>query len=287
MEAFVNEANKSGKVKLDFYHSETVYKAREALTAFEKGTIDIMINLTSNLGGTWPIMCGISLPFLAKDGPALADKLKMGTPLRQFIDEQLATKHGVYMLASGEAWLAQLWMARKPVSKPEDMKGLKIRGAGTTEGKVLVSLGASPVSITSGELYEAFQRGTIDGGIFMPGTVDARALHEVLKYCTLAGFTGYGQSMYLKKSKWEALPKDVRDILTQAAKKYEADLPKLIVKVHDGEYWPKIKQAGIKIIEPSPQELAALKAASKPAYDWFKELVGAELGGKFIELAAK
>ena len=73
-------------------------------------------------------------------------------------------------------------LCNKPVATIDDMQGLKVRTFGSVLPKVFDELGAIPVNTTSGEIYEAMQRGTVDCAYFSRIAHLIFKIHEVSKY---------------------------------------------------------------------------------------------------------
>ncbi len=168
----------------------------------------------------------------------------------------------------------------------EDMKGLTIRVGGENEARAVKSLGGSPVFMPSGEIYEALQRGTIDGVVCYAGTIGGRSLQEVVKYCTKVPIGAYGYSIFIKKSTYDSLPEDVRTLLYVAAVKYDYNHLEKVEAVEENEYWSKLfAEAGMEVIEPPKEVLAEFQEKCKPVWSEWANEIGAELGNQFIELA--
>ena len=286
--AFVDRVNElgKGKVKLTYYHSGKLLKAKELIPGLERGTVDMIFQTSSYTTGAWPIMLGTALPFLFKDCFEMYEKIKMGAPLRKLIDRVMEEKYGIKVIAMGAIPLEHIWTGKgvKGVRKPEDIKGLKVRAAGRTESRTIKLFGGSPVRLPSAEVYEALRRGTIDAAMFYCGTVGGRALYEVISACTRANFGAYSVDIYMKKDRWDELPDDIKSVIIEAAKEYEEAEPTHATKVHNEEYWPKVKEHGIEIIELTDEEIEAFKKASKPIYEWFKGEVGEDVGREFLKI---
>ncbi len=287
MSAFIDDVNEvgQGKVELDFYHSGTLLKVKELIPGLEAGAVDIIFLTTSHCTGSWPIIGCEALPFLCKTDYDLERLFKMESPTYNFINEVMVEKHGIMFLANGLLPLEYIW-TNKPVEKPSDIKGLKLRVGGEIEGKTVQTLGGSPVFMPSAELYEAFQRGTVDGAICYAGTIGGRSLQDVVKYCTKVPIGAYGYSLWIKKDTWDSLPQDVRDIIYMAIVKYDYFFLDRAKAVHGEEYWPLFLEAGMEVIEPSPEVVSEFRTKCKPVWDeWAKE-IGPD-GAKFLELATK
>jgi len=288
-ELFVEDINVAGegKVKAEFYHSEKLLKVAELIPGLEAGTADMIFHTTSHTTGSWPIMGGPSLPFLFSSDKDIKIRLMIGQPLFNLMQKVMLEKHGVVFLAYGAIPSQYIWTSKKPVRKPEDLKGLIIRVGGEAEAEAIKALGASPVFMASGELYEALQRGTIDGIVAYPGTIGGRSLHEVLKYCTKIPISAYGRGIYIKKETWDKLPESVRRVILLAAYRYDYRHLEHGEEVFEREVWPKIKAKGVEIIEPTAEVINQFREICKPTWESWVKKVGEDIGRKFIELATK
>ena len=283
---FVNDVNKegAGRVQIKFYDSGTLLKVNELVPGLKNGTADIIFQTSSHTTGSWPVMGITSLPFLYKSAYDLQERFKIGSPLFKLVNKTLEKENGVEMLAFGAFPLEYLW-TNKPVKDLTNLKGLTIRVGGADEANAIKSLGGSPVTMGSGELYEALQRGTIDGAVCYPGTIAGRSLQEVVKYCYKLPIGAYGDCIFVEKSKWDSLPEDVRTLLSNEAIKYAYNYLENAEKVHNDESWPKFEKAGMKIIEPSEEVVEKDREKSKPTWDEWSKKIGTDLGDQLIKLA--
>ena len=285
---FVDDINKAGagEVTVEYHPSGTLLKVNGLIPGLISGVADIIFLTTSECTGSWPFIGGESLPFLFKNASDLQQKIQIGSPLFNLINKVLEKKHGIMMLSNGTLPLERLW-TRKPVRTPADLKGLSIRVGGKAEGEAIKALGGNPVTLTSAELYEALQRGTIDGVVCYPGTIYGRSLQEVLKYNTHIPIGAYGYAIWVKKSSWDSWPESVRKVIKEAAAKYDAGFLKNAEKVEKDQYWPIFEKAGLKTITPTPEAMAQFRSKVKPVWtEWAKSIGGGE-GQEFINLATQ
>jgi TRAP-type C4-dicarboxylate transport system substrate-binding protein len=280
---YVNEHGK-GKVRLEYFHSGTLLKAEELLPGLMQGTADMIFHTDSYIMGTLPILGIIELPFLYESMEDAYKKLRIGSPLYELINQELAKKN-LFMVATLPAISQYIWTKDKPVRKPEDLKGLRIRTAGRVEAMVIKALGAASTTIPTAELYEALKRGTVDGALCYWGTIPARGLQEVLKYYTKGYFAAYTEEIYMPLDKWNGLPPDIRKLLIEAGKLYEKQIFEYAVPVWDKETWPVIKKAGVKEIVLTKEERQEFKKRILPIWDWWKDQLPPGVGEKAIKLA--
>src|SRR5690606_17021155 len=124
----------------------------------------------SYIAGTHPILGAMELPYLYDSRDGYIENAKRGTPIFEKINEELA-KQNLYMLATTAGFIEHIWTVDKPIRSPEDLRGLRIRTPGLIESKFLEELGGSTTTLSSAELYEALERGTIDGLVAYVGTI--------------------------------------------------------------------------------------------------------------------
>ncbi|MDO8957976.1 MAG: TRAP transporter substrate-binding protein [Deltaproteobacteria bacterium] len=285
---FVDYVNKHGRgiVQIDFFHSGKLLQAKELMPGLLQGTADIIVDTDSYVMGTAPILGILELPFLYKDEFDFSKKTRIGTPLFNLINQELA-KQNLIILSSCASTPEHIWSVKKPIKRVEDLKGLRIRTAGRVEAEVIKALGAASTTLPSAEVYEALKRGTIDASLHYLGTVPGRSLQEVYKFVTLGYWASYGRQPYMRLDRWKALPQEIKDVLIAAGKAMEDEGFKTLVKVHNEKYWPLVRKAGIQIIEPAPEEAKRFKEACLPVWDWWKKQVPADVAAKAIELATK
>ena len=150
-----------GEVKIRLYSAGEVVSAFETFGAVQANTLQ--------LGGDVPFYwVGKNTAF----GPLGA--LPMGINQMDFIDwiyqgggfelyNEIYGKFGLvyfpYNVLPPESGIR----GKKKITNVQDYKGMKIRMAGQIQGKILKDLGAAPVMISATEIYQALERGMIDG----------------------------------------------------------------------------------------------------------------------------
>lgn len=165
------------------------------------------------------------------------------------------TNSGVIFLA-GHATTPYNILCSKPVASAEHLKGLKMRTAGGGLAREVEALGGVPVSLTSGEVYEALQRGQIDCVIAPKAWLLQYSLAEVVKFIydvPLGSIGGLGL-MTMNLDKWNGLGDAERLVILK-------ELPGMVARVvldgyvaDDKRGLDAAEKAGIEII-PAPQEL--------------------------------
>jgi TRAP-type C4-dicarboxylate transport system substrate-binding protein len=278
------EQESGDNLKFQMFHSETLLNADQLVTGLVQGVADVVFQTSSYVSSTYPVLGAYELPFVNDGVEQTQRALEVGGPLYDVINQELGKK-GLRLVGSMPTSVEWLWTMDKPIRKPEDMQGLRIRTAGEVEGETVKAMGGSPVSMSSSEVYQALQRGTIDGMMSYMGTVISRDLQEVLRYGTVGHFGDYSVDAYVRKDWFDDLDEQSQDAMLAGGRKYLADGTAHQLQVHEQDYLPRIKEAGLELFEPTGSELRAFEQAVQPVYEWWRGQVGSvQLADRAIEL---
>jgi C4-dicarboxylate-binding protein DctP len=161
----------------------------------------------------------------------------------------------------------------REIKTPADLKNLKFRvssSLGSVKGLLNMGKGTGMTveTISWGELYNALSRGVVDGCWDMwPSLIEERHA-EVMKYYTALDWMWDGNQIAVNKAKYDALPKDLQDAITRAAKEAEIHQYKLAkAAVKDMEARLK-KQANFKIYYPTEKEKDVFRQKAQALTIW-------------------
>src|ERR1700704_6262847 len=248
-----------GKVKVEVYPNSQLYKDNEELQALQLGAVQMLAPSLAKFGPLGVKEFEVfDLPFILPNKAALR-KVTDG-PLGQKLMGLLQPK-GMVGLAYWDNGFKDM-SANKPLKKPEDFRGLKMR---IQSSKVLDAemraLGASPQVMAFSEVYQALQTGVVDGTENPPSNFYTQKMHEVQKYLTLSNHHYLAYAVIVNKKFWDGLPADIRSALESAMKdatKYAND----IAKKENDDALEGVKKSGkTQIITLSADEKAAWKKA--------------------------
>lgn len=146
--------------------------------------------------------------------------------------KELYAPHNVYPIFCGTISPEAAGWFKFPIESLDQIKGLKFRAAGLG-GKVMEKVGASVTVLPGGELYQALERGVLDGTEFSLPTVDEQlGFYQVAKFYHLPGWhqPSTSQYLYVNMDAWNGLSSGQQAIIeiaceagvTQAIAKAEA-----------------------------------------------------------------
>ena len=274
------EQKSGGRITVDLYPNGVLGGDRQVIEAVQLGTIHMTIPAAAVLSGFEPKFQVLDFPYLFKDKASAYKALdgELGKKLNSML-----LPIGLRNLVFAENGFRHTTNNRNPITKPEDMKGLKIR---TMESPVHMAsfkaLGANPTPMNFGELYTALQQKTVDAMECPIPLIYTSKFYEVQKYCSLTGHFYAATAVLMNENFFQSLPKDLQKIIQDGANLYRAEQRKLSEK-QDKEMLQALKKAGMIVNDISPEQKKAFIKATLPVYTEFKSLVGNEL----IELARK
>jgi len=269
------EERTKGKVKVEVYANSTLYKDKEEVEALQLGAVQMLAPSLAKFG---PL--GVR-EFEVFDLPYLFDnygELHKDTrgPVGASLLKKLEAK-GIIGLAYWDNGFKDM-SANKPLRKPEDFRGLKMR---IQSSKVLDSqmraLGAVPQVMAFSEVYQALQTGVVDGTENPPSNLYTQKMHEVQKYLTLSDHGYLGYAVIVNKKFWDGLPADIRKTLEGAmadATKYADD----IARKENEDALAAVKKSGkTQFITLTPEEKKAWKKALVKVHQENESRVGKDL----------
>lgn len=234
----------NGKVKITIFPGGTLTPADKCYDGVVKGLSDIGMSVVSYTRGRFPLTEVIDLPLGYKSGLA-ATKL-INAYYKKFKPKEFDDTKVLYLHAHGPGILH----TKKPVSKLEDLKGMKIRSTGTV-AKIVSALGATPVAMPMPETYDALQKGIADGVMCPIEALEGWKLGEVVSSTTLNYGSAYTIAFFvvMNKDKWNSLPADIKKVFEEVSEEW-------IEKT--GKSWDEIDQSGMEFVKKRGNKIIEL-----------------------------
>lgn len=210
----------AGKVKIEVYPNSQLYKDKEELEALQLGAVQMLAPSLAKFGPLGAKEFEVfDLPYIFPNKTVLR-RVTEG-PIGKQLFQKLESK-GIVGLAYWDNGF-KIMSANKPLIKPEDMKGQKMR---IQSSKVLDAqmraLGALPQVMAFSEVYQALQTGVVDGTENPPSNMYTQKMHEVQKHATISEHGYLGYAVIVNKKFWDGLPADIRNALDGAMKEATA-----------------------------------------------------------------
>jgi tripartite ATP-independent transporter DctP family solute receptor len=264
------------RVKIDVYPSTQLGNERDMVEGLQLGTIDLVVTSTGPLGGFVPKIFVVDLPFLFRDRDH-AYKVLDG-PIGKDLFDAFSPK-GIKGLAFWENGFRQITNNVRPIEKPEDLKGIKIR---TMENKVHLAsfraFGASPTPMAWSEVYTALQQKTIDAQENPIAIIYHQKIAEVQKFLALTGHFYSPTPLLMSLKVFNSLPKDFQKIFEDTAIEcatYERNL----LRDSEAKQIAELKTKGMQVTTPNKKPF---QDAAASVYKEFEAQFGKETIDKII-----
>jgi tripartite ATP-independent transporter DctP family solute receptor len=213
------EEKTKGRVKVEVYPAGQLYKGMDLLKAVMSGATEMGTTPGTMFTGAVPLMDVFDIPFLIAN---YADVVKVwqgepGDLLRKHME-----RIGIKTIAFSAFGESSSFCSHKPLMKPADFKGIKIR-CNTNMGADLVkAFGGSPIMFSSAEVYEALQRKTIDAASSGITSIKERKWYEVTEHATIVDASYSVWPVMINLKFWNSLPKDIQQVLIDVGKDHQA-----------------------------------------------------------------
>ena len=263
MEYFANLVNErsKGRVKITTFPSNTLIAADKTYEGVVTGIAEIGNTTPSYTAARFPAGDSTLLPIAIKTGWTYTHTVQDW--YEKFKPKEFDDTHMLFFNGCGPYALAS---RSKPMMKPADLKGLKVRAAGIQAGAVVKALGGTPVNVPMPETFDAISKGVVEALLIPAEALKGWKHADVTKYFTrLPQSFSNPNATFMNKKKWDSLPPDIQKIFTDAAKEMVEVGAKAwwYADIAAEEYFLSLG-GDRKIIEIPPAETAA----------WEKPLVG-------------
>ena len=272
--AEIVKKNSDGKIKVGVFAGGTLGGDAAVISSLQGGTIEMTLVATSLLGGQIKEFAMLDLPFLFND-PKEADAVLDG-PIGKKLQDKLPEK-GLIGLAYWEHGFRSLTNSKRPITKLEDIQGLKIR---VLQLPLYVdmfnTLGANAVPMPFPELYTGMETKTVDGQENTYSAIETAKFYEVQKYISTTRHVYQPLLLLFSKRVWDRLNADERKILTNAAKEVQP-FQRVQIREAESKALGSLKAKGLVVTEFSPQAAAQMRDKLKPVTEKYSKEAGEAL----------
>jgi len=255
------------KAKVTVYGSSQLGGDAELMKKLKLGTVDLALPSTV-MSSQVPLFGLFEMPYLVKDRNHMA-KIRDQVVVPSM--EPAAEKAGYHIIAVWENGFRQITNSKKPIVRPEDLQGLKLRvPQGGWRVKMFQAYGANPSPLALSEVFVALQTGVMDAQENPLAQIYPSRFYEVQKYLSMTGHV-YTPAYVTAGVSWSKLPTDVQKELADTAKEMEPVVYKIAADL-DNDLLEKLKKAGMQVNEADKN--AFIKASAKIYEEFSNEVPG-------------
>ncbi|WP_175429637.1 DctP family TRAP transporter solute-binding subunit [Azospirillum argentinense] len=271
----------NGRINVKMYPGSALVNGDQTkeFTALRQGVIDMAVGSTINWSPQVKELNLFSLPFLMPDHKAM-DALTQGPVGKQLFD-LLATKD-VVPLAWGENGFREVSNSKHAITKPEDLKGLKIRVVGSPLYlDTFTALGANPTQMSWADAQPALSTGAVDGQENPVAVFTAAKLPTLgQKHLTLWGYVADPLIFVVNKEVWNSWSKEDQEAVRAAAVQAAAEevaIARKGITAQDDSLLKELAGQGVAVVQLTPEQQKAFQAATRAVYDKWAKTIGPDL----------
>ena len=257
------EKRSGGRVTVKvFPGNSSLGNAANQLDQVQAGVVDIALGLSGIPRGRLPRTTIIDLPFMTDSADAASHALWAVYP--KYLAEEYKGLKVLALFAHNPGLIA---LRAKKVDKAEDLKGLRIRAPSVQTQALLTALGATPVGMPPGQIYENMEKGVIDGAMLPYDGFKGFKVDELARYYYDADL--YTTSFYfvMNQKKYDGLPPEIRKAIDEIS----GD----VLVARFGGWWDKWDKAGMDavkakngvVFEATAKDKEALRKQLQPVID--------------------
>ena len=255
-----------GRIKVEVYPGGQLGDEATSMQSLQMGGLDIYRGSAVNMydyGAKKMNIFGLPYLFAGREHFWKVMKSDLG---REILDDLRESGTGIIGLGYLDEG-ARNFFTKDQVTKPEDLKGKKLRVAETSTLMATVdAFGASPTPISFSELYTSLQTGVVDGAEQpLPG-YESNSFDEVAKYMVLDGHSYTPGLIVISEITWNKLSEEDQNILKEAASETE-DWNRSSAETSEKELMEKLTSQGAVISEPD--DITQWQDLVQPVYDEF------------------
>ena len=232
-----------GALQIDVFAGGQLGGNEVLLDSVTSGVADIGWVNVAYYSGKFDRMNVGTLPYeVDKSAPASAAMWKLYE--NGLFGSELADVKPLALFALPEAGIHSTF----PVRRLEDLKGKRIASAGATAITVIEALGGIPAVVEFTDIYDAFNRRSVEGAVLQYTAMQPLRLWEVAKFHTDASLNGAVYIIAMNPASYAKLTPKAKEMLDRhAGSKWSREW---------GQFWDSVETSGKKLVEaagPSQQ----------------------------------
>jgi tripartite ATP-independent transporter DctP family solute receptor len=257
------ETTTNGRISIQMFPSMQLGGEKEMIEQAQVGALQIARISVGAMGPVVDDLNVFNLPFVFRDEAHM--RKVIDGPIGKELIERMSNAPESRLIALGwmDAGTRNVY-ANKPVTKPADLKGMKIRMMGNPLFvETMNAMGGNGVAMGFNELYSALQTGVVDGAENNPPTLLAQNHYTVSKVYSLTGHLIIPEIFVFSKRSWEGLSKEDQALTRKVSGEAQLEQRALWdAYVLDAE--TKLKAAGVQFV---PADKPAFYKATQPIRD--------------------
>ncbi len=242
------EGATNGRISIQMFPSMQLGGEKEMIEQAQVGALQIARISVGAMGPVVDDLNVFNLPFIFRDEAHM--RKVIDGPIGQDLLDRISNAPTSRLIVLGwmDAGTRNVY-SDKPVTKPADLKGMKIRTMGNPIFvETMNAMGGNGVAMGFNELYQALQTGVVDGAENNEPTVLAQNHYQVKKVYSLTGHLIIPEIFVFSRRTWDTLSKDDQAMLKKFSREAQMEQRQLWdAMVRDAE--TKLKGHGVQFVK--------------------------------------
>lgn len=259
-----------GKIKTEYYPASQLGSTMELVEAVALGTVQSTLGIGHDIyANIEPFCILVYMPYLFKDDEHFRAFLETPGSINEEINEKLAKDSNVLPLGYIPRSFRVTITKDKAIRTPDDFQGKIIRSPeAAVNVKWLEAMGASPVTITWGELYTSLMQGAAQGAENTITTIVDASLQDIIKYCSETRHIITVNMITVNKTWFDSLKPEYQKAIRKAADEVTAYSWTVYKEAIDSA-WKTLEEAGVTCIRANEIDFDAFQRKSADVYKYF------------------
>jgi TRAP-type C4-dicarboxylate transport system substrate-binding protein len=261
-----------GKVRFQFFWSDSLFKQADGAVNLAAGVADFARVASTYDPARTQLWMTLDMPFNAKDywcGMSSSVTTQQEEPNLKKTFDQLG-----FMPIMGYSSGHFHFLSRQPVEKVSDLKGKRFRSYGGARIKMYELVGISPIFMPYSQIYEAVERGVVDGAEATILLTDSFKHYEIAKNMTIATM-GYvlASPISISMKRWNSFPESLKKIFREVGIEHDQEYSRRMMELEGVKLKEFQDKHGMKVLHLSKEDQAAIDKAGVDAQElWLADM---------------
>jgi tripartite ATP-independent transporter DctP family solute receptor len=257
-----------GRMRVEIFPSEQLGNEKECIEALQLGYLAMTKTSSAPMEGFVPQMRVFGIPYLFRDAEHFWKVCNGPIGKKLLLSGESKRLRGLCYYDAG----ARSFYAAKPINRPADLTGMKIRVQSSIMSmKMVQAMGGAPTPIPWGELYTALDQGVVDGAENNTPSLRTSRHYEVCKYYSLDEHTRLPDILIISTRVWNRLSAEQQRILQEAVDESVEYQRKIWAEAEEADL-KTVQEAGAQVVRP---DKARFRDSVQSVW---KEFEGTEIG---------
>lgn len=255
----------NGSVKIDCFFGGSLAKAADTRSGLELGMFDIGFVPNTETSSQVPASLLLETPMMGFTSGRMATRI-----WNELLESHSAFYNDFKTVKVLIAWMSNarfVHTTKQVIRMPEDLKGVRILAWGPTANAVKL-LGGVPVQLPPPDMYQALDRGMVEGIVTAPFFIKLFKIDPALKTHTFGVNLGYsGFTLLMNPDSWGKLPEDVKEFMSNELKSWATEEMIIIDESSEKGIQTSWEEMSHTIVNSSLAENEAWRLAMQPLHN--------------------